>query len=61
MQTAFGLRPDLVTGPATNTTAGMDLVQKLTGVPALNLLEPDSLLQLREQLGDRLPGLLIDS
>lgn len=34
---SFGLMPDLVSGVATSTTAGIDLVEKLTGVPALRL------------------------
>lgn len=36
--TAYGRRPDLVTGVTTNTLAGCELVEKLSGVPALNLL-----------------------
>lgn len=36
---SFGIRPDLVTGIATSTTAGVELVEKLTDVPALNLAE----------------------
>ena len=36
VQTAFGLVPDLVTGPAANTSAGIELVEKLAGRPALN-------------------------
>ena len=38
---AFGLKPDLVTGPATNTTAAVDLVRKLTGLPGINVIDPD--------------------
>jgi hypothetical protein len=56
VQTAFGLRPDVITGPATNTTAGVELVEKLTGLPALNLMDPDSLPALRKLLNDALPG-----
>lgn len=55
VQTAFGLRPDVITGPATNTTAGVDLVKKLTGLPALNLLDSESLPKLREMLREALP------
>ncbi len=36
---SFGLQPDVVTGVATSTTAGVELVEKLTGVLALNLAE----------------------
>ncbi len=41
VQTAFGnhLQADLVAGPAANTDAAVALVKKLTGLPALNLLE----------------------
>jgi len=61
VQTAFGLTPDLITGPATNTTAGIALVEKLTGIPALNLLDPDSSLpKLRQILRDAFPDLLVD-
>ena len=37
---AFGLRPDVVTGPATNTSAAIDLVHKLSALPAFNILDP---------------------
>ena len=40
VQHAFNLTPDLVTGPATNTSAAIELVDKLTGVPAINVIEP---------------------
>ena len=38
VQQAFGREPDLVCGPAANTDAGIELVKKLCGVQALNLL-----------------------
>lgn len=61
VQTAFGLTPGLITGRATNTTAGIALVEKLTGIPALNLLDPHaSLPKLRQILRDAFPGLLVD-
>jgi len=50
VQQAFGLRPDLVTGPAANTTAGIALVKKLSGVDALNGLDPDAPAGLRRML-----------
>jgi hypothetical protein len=56
VQTAFGLQPDVITGPATNTTAGIALIEKLTGLPALNLLNSDSLPELRKLLAKALPG-----
>lgn len=60
VQTAFGLKPNLVTGPATNTTAGIELVEKLCEIPALNLLNPESLGELRRVLRDALPHVLVD-
>ncbi len=57
VQAAFGLRPDVITGPATNTTAGIELAERLTGYPALNLMDPGSLPRLREMLAGALPGL----
>lgn len=41
VQHAFAphLVPELVAGPATNTDAGVKLVRRLTGLPALNLLD----------------------
>lgn len=50
VQTGFGLRPDVITGPATNTTAGIELAEKLTQLPALNLMDSKSLPRLREML-----------
>ena len=38
----FGFDPDLVAGVATSTSAGVDVVHKLTGVPAMNLVDPGS-------------------
>lgn len=55
VQTAFGLCPDVITGPATNTTAGIELVEKLSQLPALNLMDPESLPKLREMLSAALP------
>lgn len=37
---AFGMKPDLVTGVASNTLAGVELVEKLCGVKALNFIDP---------------------
>lgn len=42
IEKAFGMRPDVVTGLATATYAGRDLVERLTGVPAVNVLDRDS-------------------
>lgn len=54
VQTAFGLQPDLVSGPAANTEAGIELVRKLSGVDALNLMRPESIPRLAEVLAQRL-------
>lgn len=52
---AYGLRPDLVTGIATNTRAGVELVDRLTGLPALNVRDkaatPDLMKLLEARLG----------
>jgi hypothetical protein len=54
VQKAFGLTPDLVAGPAANTTAAVELVQRLTGVRALNLLERGGAEELRMLLDRRI-------
>jgi hypothetical protein len=51
---AFGLRPDLVSGRATSTDAGIALVERLAGIPALNMLEPASEAPLDALLEERL-------
>ena len=59
VQTAFQTQPDLVTGPAANTDAGIELVSRLTGRESLNLLKEASLPRLRVLLRECLPpGLL---
>jgi hypothetical protein len=50
VEKAFGLKPDLVTGPATSTSAAIDLVRKLSGVNALNVMDPDCIKPLQETL-----------
>jgi hypothetical protein len=47
---AFGLRPHVVMGPATSTSAAINLVHSLSGVPAVNVLDPASLPALRRVL-----------
>lgn len=54
VMTAFRMQPDFVTGPATNTRAGTDLIEKLCGVRALNLLDSESLPPLRHVLTEAL-------
>ena len=48
--TAFQRRPDLVAGAAANTEAGIQLVEKLSGMKALDLLDKQSLPALRALL-----------
>lgn len=42
VEQAFQRRPDLVAGGAANTDAAIALVHKLSGLPALNLMDPGS-------------------
>jgi hypothetical protein len=51
VETAFRIKPDLVAGPATTTRAASDLVRRLTGDYALDLIDPQNLPALRELLG----------
>ncbi|WP_224491114.1 hypothetical protein [Robertkochia flava] len=51
---AFGLKPDLVTGISTNTLGGQEMVERLCGVPAMNLLDSDSIPRLKSLLRQRL-------
>lgn len=60
VQQAFGFEPDLVTGPTANTDAGIELVRKLTGCTALNLLNTASLPALRQFLDSKLRNALGD-
>ena len=50
----FGFQPDLVAGIATNTSAAIQLAEKLSGIKALNLLNPESHPALREMLRAKL-------
>lgn len=54
VQHAFGREPDLVCGPAANTNSAIELVRKLCGVPALNLLRRSALPELSCVLDDSL-------
>jgi hypothetical protein len=49
---AFDRRPDLVSGRAASTDAAIALVEKLTGLPALNVLESASREPLDRMLSD---------
>ncbi len=53
VQHAFGREPDLVCGPAANTQSAIDLVKKLCGLKALNLLQADTLDDLNQILDER--------
>jgi hypothetical protein len=57
VQTAFGghVRADLVAGPAANTDAAVELVNKLTGLPAMDLLDRSTYPRLLELLQNALP------
>ena len=50
VQKAFQRTPDLVAGGAANTDAGIALVRELTGLPALNLVDPANRPRLTEML-----------
>lgn len=52
VQYAFGRKPDLVCGPAANTEAAIELVGKLCGLPALNLLRRRARPTLQKMLKD---------
>ncbi|WP_224483451.1 hypothetical protein [Robertkochia aurantiaca] len=54
LQAAFKVNPDLVTGIATNTLGGQEMVEQLCGVPALNLLDPSSIPRLKSILRQKL-------
>ena len=48
------LRPDLVAGVATSTSAGVEVIEKLSGAKALNMLNPASIPELRRLLANAL-------
>ena len=51
---SFKLKPDLVSGIATNTLAGAELIEKLCGVKAINLINPNTSDALKQILADKL-------
>jgi hypothetical protein len=51
---SFGLTPDVISGIVTNTSAGIELVEKLTGVKAVSISDRPSQLQLMEIVGEKL-------
>jgi hypothetical protein len=54
VEKAFGVKPDLVTGPAANTSAATDLVRKLSNLPAINVIDRSTLPAFAAFLGARL-------
>jgi len=54
LEAAFGTRPDLVTGPASNTLGGVELVQRLMDVPCMDLRDSGRMSELDALLRDRL-------
>ena len=54
VEKAYGLRPDIVTGPAAQTSAAIELVDKLTGLQAINLIDPSTKEAFRRFLADKL-------
>lgn len=47
---AFNIKPDIVTGIASNTLAGKKMVERLCGIKALNLIDASSTKELKEIL-----------
>jgi hypothetical protein len=54
VQMAFDFTPDLVAGPATNTSAAIDLVEKLSGLRGINVVDPNSVDEFRDVLSTTL-------
>lgn len=51
---SFEVKPSIVSGPAANTIGGIELIQKLCGIEALNLIEQENLPKLRSILKEKL-------
>ena len=51
---SFKFKPDIVSGIATNTFAGAELIEKLCGVRALNLIDPETSQELKDILSNKL-------
>ncbi len=51
---SFNLKPDIVSGIATNTYAGAALINRMCKVKALNLVEPETTPELQRILGEKL-------
>ena len=50
---AFDIVPDIVTGIASNTLAGVNMVKKLCNVKALNLIDSSTTEELKEMLSTK--------
>lgn len=50
----FHLKPTIVSGPAANTYGGVELIKKLVGIDALNLIEQNNIPRLQKILSKRL-------
>jgi hypothetical protein len=59
VQKAFNVTPDLVTGPAANTSAAVSLVRQLTNLPAMNVVDRDTLPEFITFLGNKLGRTLL--
>ncbi|MBT8257306.1 MAG: NAD-dependent epimerase/dehydratase family protein [Bacteroidia bacterium] len=55
---AFNIKPDIVTGVSTNTMAGVELVESLCRVRALNIIDPVTKPELKMILSDKLDLIL---
>lgn len=51
---AFGIKPDVVSGIATNTLAGIQLIEKLCNVRALNIIDPFTRPELQTIIGKKI-------
>jgi hypothetical protein len=54
VEKAFGLVPDLVTGPATTTSAAVELVRKLCDLRGINIIDPSTKMAFRDFLRKQL-------
>lgn len=58
LMNAFNIKPDIVTGISTNTLAGQEMVEKLCGVRAINMIDPKTMPEVRRILTET-TGLII--
>ena len=59
IEKAFNVKPDLVTGPAANTSAAVALVRKLADLPAINIIDRDTLPEFTAFLSNKLGSNLL--